>query len=61
MSLVQQVLGSGEMPSEVFQEHVLFWRGTVLLLCRKIPIFVGTSKVSKAWPLSHYGSNSPSP
>ena len=24
MSLVQQILGSGEMSSEVFQEHVLF-------------------------------------
>ena len=43
MSLVQQRLGSGEMNSEMFQEHVLYF-GKERYFCRKIPIFVGTSK-----------------
>ena len=43
MSLVQQILESGEMPSEVFQEHVLLF-GEERYFCRKIPIFVSTSK-----------------
>ena len=42
MCLMQQRLGSGEMPSEMFQEHGLYF-GEELYLCRKIPIFVGTS------------------
>ena len=43
MSLVQQRLGSGEMNSEMFQEHVLYF-GKERYFSRKIPIFVGTSK-----------------
>ena len=43
MSLVSQTLGSGEMPSELFQEHVLYF-GRERYFCHKIPIFVGTSK-----------------
>ena len=43
MFLVQQILGSGEMPSEVFQEHVLYF-GEERYFCRMIPVFVGTSK-----------------
>ena len=40
MSLVQQRL---EIPSEMFQEHVLYV-GEERYLSRKISIFVGTSK-----------------
>ena len=36
-------LGSGEMPSEIFQEHVLYF-GEERCFCCKILIFVGTSK-----------------
>ena len=43
MSLLQQRLSFGEMPSEMFQEHVLYF-GEERYLSRKIPIFVGTSK-----------------
>ena len=43
MSLVQQRLSFGEMPSEMFQEHVLYF-GEERYLSRKIPIFVDTSK-----------------
>ena len=43
MSLVQRRLSFGEMPSEMFQEHVLYF-GEERYLRRKIPIFVGTSK-----------------
>ena len=43
MSLVQQRLGSGEMPPEMFQEHVPYF-GEEPYLGRKIPIFVDTSK-----------------
>ena len=43
MSLVQQRLSFGEMPSERFQEHVLYF-GEERYLSRKIPILVGTSK-----------------
>ena len=43
MSLVQQILGSGEMPLEVFQENVLYF-GEERNFCYKISIFVSTSK-----------------
>ena len=43
MSLVQQRLSFREMPSEMFQEHVLYF-GEERYLSRKIAIFVGTSK-----------------
>ena len=54
MSLVQQRVGSGEMPSEKFQEHVLYF-GEEWYRCRKIPIFVGTSKSFQNMTVSHYG------
>ena len=43
MSLVQQRLVSGAMNSEMFQEHVLYF-GKKRYFCRKVPIFVGTSR-----------------
>ena len=38
MSLVQQRLGCGEMPSEMFQVHVLYF-GEEEYFCRKIRTF----------------------
>ena len=57
MSLLQQILGSREKPSEVFQEHVLFLarNGTFTV---RFPFSWALQKVSKTWPLSHYGSKS---
>ena len=46
MFLVQQRLSFGEMPSELFQEHVIYF-GEERYLSRKIPILVGTSKSFK--------------
>ena len=43
MSSVQQRLSFGEMPSEMFEEHALYF-GEERYHSRKIPIFVGTSK-----------------
>ena len=47
MSLVQQRLSFGEMPSEMFQEHVLYF-GEERYLSRKIPIWWALQKVSSA-------------
>ena len=60
MSLVQQRLSFGEMPSEMFQEHVLYF-GEERYLSRKIPIWWALQKVSKTWLFSHYGSKFPLP
>ena len=60
MSLVQQLLGSGEIPSEMFQEHVLFLARTGTFAVR-LPFSWALQKVSTTWPLSHYGSKSPLP
>ena len=60
MSLVQQRLSFGEMSSEMFQEHVLYF-GEERYLVVRFPFWWALQKVSKTWLFSHYGSKFPLP
>ena len=61
MSSVQQRLGSGEIPSEVFQEYDVLYFGEERYFCRRIPNFLGTSKSSQNMAVFSLRLKVPSP